>query len=105
MLARGSLAGVGGRREGVAWALLGVVLFSFSVPFTKVAVEGFNPFLTATGRAVIAGALALTRLAGRPSPRPPRAQLRPIFLPMLGAVFGWPILLALALQRTTAAHA
>jgi drug/metabolite transporter (DMT)-like permease len=89
----------------VAWALLGVVLFSFSVPFTKVAVEGFNPFLTATGRAVIAGALALALLAWRRVPRPPRDQLRPIFLTMLGAVFGWPILLALALQRTTAAHA
>jgi drug/metabolite transporter (DMT)-like permease len=89
----------------VAWALLGVVLFSFSVPLTKVAVEGFNPFLTATGRAVIAGALALVLLAWRRVPRPPRDQLRPIFLTMLGAVFGWPILLALALQRTTAAHA
>jgi drug/metabolite transporter (DMT)-like permease len=89
----------------VAWALLGVVLFSFSVPLTKVAVEGFDPFLTATGRAVIACALALILLAWRRVPLPPRDQLRPIFLTMLGAVFGWPILLALALQRTTAAHA
>jgi drug/metabolite transporter (DMT)-like permease len=89
----------------VAWALLGVVLFSFSVPLTKVAVEGFNPFLTATGRAVIAGGLALVMLVWRGAPRLPREQLRPIVLTMLGAVFGWPILLALALQRTTAAHA
>jgi drug/metabolite transporter (DMT)-like permease len=36
---------------------------------------------------------------------PPREQLRPLLLTMLGAVFGWPILLALALQRTTSAHA
>jgi drug/metabolite transporter (DMT)-like permease len=96
---------VEGRREGVAWALLGVVLFSFSVPLTKVAVEGFDPFLTATGRAVIAGALALVLVAWRRVPRPPRDQLRPLLATMLGAVFGWPILLALALQRTTSAHA
>jgi drug/metabolite transporter (DMT)-like permease len=96
---------VGERREGVAWALLGVVLFSFSVPFTKVAVEGFDPFLTATGRAVIAGALAVALLAWRRVPRPPRDQLRPLLVTMIGAVFGWPILLALALQRTTSAHA
>ncbi len=89
----------------MAWALLGVLLFSFSVPLTKVAIGGFDPFLTATGRAVIAGVLALVMLVWRRAPRLPREQLRPILLTMLGAVFGWPILLALALQRTTAAHA
>ena len=89
----------------MAWALLGVVLFSFSVPLTKVAVEGFDPFLTATGRAALAGALAVVLLLWRRVPRPPRDQLRSLFLTMLGAVFGWPILLALALQRTTSAHA
>jgi drug/metabolite transporter (DMT)-like permease len=93
------------RREGLVWALLGVVLFSFSVPLTKVAVEGFDPFLTATGRAVIAGALAFAVVSWRRVPLPPRHQLRPLVMTMLGAVFGWPILLALALQRTTAAHA
>jgi drug/metabolite transporter (DMT)-like permease len=89
----------------VAWALLGVVLFSFSVPLTKIAIKGFDPFLTATGRAAIAGALAVALLAWRRVPRPPRDQLRPLLATMLGAVFGWPILLALALQRTTSAHA
>ena len=88
----------------MAWALLGVVLFSFSVPLTKVAVEGFDPFLTATGRAAIAGAIAVVLLARRRVALP-RDQLRPLLVTMLGAVFGWPILLALALQRTTAAHA
>jgi drug/metabolite transporter (DMT)-like permease len=94
----------GGRREGVALALLGVVLFSFSVPLTKVAVRGFDPFLTATGRAVIAGAIAGVLLRVRRVPLPPRHQLRSLFVTMLGAVFGWPILVALALQRTTSAH-
>jgi drug/metabolite transporter (DMT)-like permease len=88
----------------MAWALLGVVLFSFSVPLTKVAVKGFNPFLTATSRAAIAGALAVVLLVCRRVPRPPAEQLRPLVLTMLGAVFGWPILVALALQRTTSAH-
>jgi drug/metabolite transporter (DMT)-like permease len=92
------------RREGLAWALLGVALFSFSVPLTKVAVGGFDPFLTAMARAVIAGALAGTLLAVRRVPPPRRAELRPLVVTMLGAVFGWPILLALALERTTSAH-
>ena len=34
------------RREGLAWAFAGVLMFSFSVPLTKEAVGGFSPFLT-----------------------------------------------------------
>jgi drug/metabolite transporter (DMT)-like permease len=92
-------------RRGLAWALLGVVLFSFSLPLTKVAVGGFSPYFTATGRAVIAASLAIVLLLVRRVPWPERAHVRPILFTMLGAVFGWPILLALALERTTSAHA
>ena len=92
-------------RVGLAWALLGVVMFSFSVPLTKVAVGGFSPFFTATGRAVIAGAIALLLLTVRRVPWPDRSSMKPLIFTMVGAVFGWPILLALALERTTAAHA
>lgn len=92
-------------RVGLGWALIGVVLFSFSLPLTKVAVGGFSPFFTATGRAVIAGLLAIIVLAVRRVPWPGRAHLRPLLYTMAGAVFGWPILLALALERTTSAHA
>jgi drug/metabolite transporter (DMT)-like permease len=91
-------------REGLAWALLGVAMFSFSVPLTKVAVGGFDPFLTATGRAAIAGVLAAALLRATHARRPRREELRPLLVTMLGAVFGWPILLALALERTTSAH-
>jgi drug/metabolite transporter (DMT)-like permease len=101
---RAVVAPVAVRREGLAWAFAGVVMFSFSVPLTKVAVGGFSPFLTATGRAVIAGLAAAALLAVRRVPPPPAHQLRPLLYTMLGAVFGWPILLALALQRTTSAH-
>src|SRR3954471_23943250 len=100
---RGSLAGMGRQREGLAWALLGVLLFSFSVPLTKVAVEGFDPFLTATGRAVIAGVLAGVVLLVKRVSLPERRHWSPLFFTMLGAVFGWPILLALALRHTTSA--
>jgi drug/metabolite transporter (DMT)-like permease len=92
------------QRQGLVWAFMGVLMFSFSVPLTKVAVGGFNPFLTATGRAVIAGVVAAALLASRRVPLPPAQQLRPLIFTMLGAVFGWPILLALALERTTSAH-
>jgi drug/metabolite transporter (DMT)-like permease len=92
-------------RAGLAWAFLGVLLFSFSLPLTKVAIGGFDPYFTAMGRAVIAGGLALTLLGIRRVRWPAREHLKPLLFTMLGAVFGWPILLALALERTTSAHA
>lgn len=103
----GAMSAVADRRHrvGLAWALLGVVLFSFSLPMTKVAVTGFDPYLTATGRAVIAGALAAVLLRVRRVPWPGRTHLPALLTTTAGAVFGWPILLALALERTTAAHA
>ena len=90
---------------GLLLALLGVLGFSFSLPWTVWALEGFDPFLTATGRAVIAGVVAGVILLVRRVPLPDRALIRPLLYTMAGAVFGWPILIALALQRTTAAHA
>ena len=81
-----------GRREGLVWALLGVVLFSFSVPLTKLAVAGFDTFLTATGRAALAGALAVALLAWRGCLAAARGAATA--LPDdVGAVFGWPNLL------------
>ena len=90
--------------RGLAWAFAGVLIFSFTVPLTKVAVGGFDPYLTATARAAIAGILAATLLVALRVAPPAREYLRPLVITMLAAVFGWPILLALALQRTTSAH-
>ena len=92
-------------RRGLGLAFIAVVLFSTSVPLTKVAIQGFTPLLTATGRAVIAGSIAVVVLAVTRAPRPPRNQVRPLLLTMAGAVFGWPILLAFALEYTSSAHA
>jgi drug/metabolite transporter (DMT)-like permease len=92
-------------RAGLAWAFLAVFLWSFTVPLTKVAVEGFDAVLTATGRAVIAGVIAGVVLLIRQIPLPPRHLWKSLFFVMLGAVFGWPVFMAIALNYTTAAHA
>ena len=92
-------------RQGLAIALLGVVGFSFSLPWTVWALESVTPVFTATGRAVIAAGLAIVVVAVRRVPWPKRHQVKPLLYTMAGAIFGWPILIALALERTTAAHA
>lgn len=92
-------------RIGLLWALVGVILWSFSLPFTKAAVEGFNPFAVAAGRGVIAGLLAVPVLLLTRRRFPPRHLWGPLAWTALGAMLGWPLLLALALQYTTSAHA
>ncbi len=39
---------------GLMWGLLGVAAFSFTVPFTRVAVGGLSPLFIGSGRAVVA---------------------------------------------------
>lgn len=92
-------------RAGLWWALVAVFLWSFTVPLTKIAVEGFPALFTATGRAAIAGVIAAVVLAIRKVPLPPRQLWKPLFFVMLGAVFGWPVFMAIALNYTSAAHA
>lgn len=92
-------------REGLFWALLAVVLWSFSLPFTKLAVEGFDAVTVAAGRGAIAGVLATIVLLLLRRPAPPRHLWRPLAWTALGAMLGWPLLLSLALQYTTSVHA
>lgn len=92
-------------REGLFWALLAVVLWSFSLPFTKLAVEGFDAVTVAAGRGAIAGMLATIVLLLLRRPAPPRRLWRPLAWTALGAMLGWPLLLSLALQYTTSVHA
>lgn len=90
--------------EGLAFALLGVTLFSASIPMTKWAVQGFHPVVTALARAAGAACIAAPILFVRRVPVPPRRLWRAFAYTALGAVFGWPILIALALQRSASAH-
>lgn len=91
-------------RVGQLYALLGVTLFAASIPMTKLAVAGFDPLVTATARAAIAGCIALPLLKFRGVPFPDRALWKSLAYTSLGAVFGWPVLIALALARSSSAH-
>ena len=91
-------------RVGLALALLGVFFFSLSLPMTKLALDGFNAYFTAFGRAVVAGMLAIAILVIRRVPFPDRSLWRGIWYTVAGAVVGGPVLVALALERTTSAH-
>lgn len=84
--------------------MLGVVIFSGSLPATRVAVAGFPPLFLTSARAVIAAALAVALLSILRQTRPARSDLRPLAIVALGVVVGFPLLTALALQRMTSAQ-
>ncbi|WP_333849426.1 DMT family transporter [Leclercia sp.] len=84
--------------------LLGVVIFSGSLPATRIAVQDFDPFFLTFARASLAGVLALMLILGLKEKRPPAAKIVPLLMVSLGVVVGFPLLTALALQHVTAAH-
>ncbi len=83
---------------------IGVLLFSGSLPATKLALLGFSPLFLTFSRATIAGLLALIALLVFKETRPNRKQIIPLIIVALGVVLGYPLLSALALQHITSAH-
>ncbi|NES10354.1 DMT family transporter [Pseudomonas laurentiana] len=83
---------------------IGVLIFSGSLPATRVAVLAFDPVFLTVARASIAGVLALCVLLLFKERRPARHQLLPLLVVALGVVAGFPLLTALALQYVTSAH-
>lgn len=84
--------------------LLGVIIFSGSLPATRIAVSGFSPVFLTSARAVIATLLGIALLVMLKQSRPSRQDIVSLTIVALGVVVGFPLLTALALQHITAAH-
>jgi drug/metabolite transporter (DMT)-like permease len=83
---------------------LGVLIFSGSLPATRVAIADFDPVFLTVARAAIAALLAIPLLVLLRQKRPDRADYASLAVVALGVVVGFPLLTALALQHITAAH-
>lgn len=83
---------------------IGVLLFSGSLPATKLAVTEMNPIFVTIARAGIAGVLALFVLLIYKEKRPAKDQIFSLVLVSIGCVIGFPLLSSLALQYLTSAH-
>ena len=90
--------------EGWGSGLLGVIIFSGSLPATRVAVGGFTPLFLTSARAVIAALLGAALLLALRQKRPAVGDFGSLAIVALGVVVGFPLLTALALQHVTAAH-
>ena len=89
---------------GWIYGLTGVVIFSGSLPATRVAVMDFDPLFLTVARAVIAGLLGLCLLFAFREKRPARGDIVSLAIVALGCVIGFPLLTALALKHVTSAH-
>ena len=83
---------------------IGVLCFSFSFPATVWALSGFGPWALTGLRGVLAAALAAAGLIACRVPVPARADWPGLAVVAGGCVAGFPLLTALALQTSSAAH-
>ncbi|CCB67310.1 DMT family transporter [Hyphomicrobium sp. MC1] len=90
--------------DGWISGLIGVIIFSGSLPATRVAVSGFSPLFLTSARAVIAALLAAMLLIALRQKKPDRSELLPLGIVAAGVVIGFPLLTAIALQHITSAH-
>ncbi|SEQ73160.1 EamA-like transporter family protein [Faunimonas pinastri] len=92
------------KTEGWGSGLLGVIIFSGSLPATRVAVGGFTPLFLTSARAIIAACRAAALLVLFRQKRPPASDFATLAVVALGVVVGFPLLTGLALQHMNSAH-
>jgi drug/metabolite transporter (DMT)-like permease len=93
-------------RSTAGWGsgLLGVIIFSGSLPATRVAIADFSPIFLTSARAAIAAVLGGIFLLALRQARPSKNDIFSLAVVALGVVVGFPLLTGLALQHITAAH-
>jgi drug/metabolite transporter (DMT)-like permease len=90
--------------RGLAWGVLGVALFSLTLPATRAAVAHLDPWFVASGRGLVAALAAAVVLVATRQEFPTRAQFGTLGLSSLGVVFGFPFFVTWAMQHVPATH-
>ena len=93
--------------SGLILGVIGVIIFSLTMPMTKIAMTGelLSPWFVWAGRAVLAAVAGIAYLLATRAPWPPRSAWWPLAGATVGIVFGWPLLNTLALQTVPSSHA
>ncbi|MFM2282277.1 MAG: hypothetical protein RLZZ444_4508 [Pseudomonadota bacterium] len=84
--------------------LIGVIIFSGSLPATRLAVLQLDPLFVTVTRAAVAGILAIVLLLLFRERRPAPRDLVSLGIVALGVVVGFPLLTAFALKHVSSAH-
>ncbi len=93
--------------KGLLLGAVGVLIFSLTLPMTKIAMEGgvINAWFAWAGRTVLGAFAGIAFLVLKKHGLPPKAAWLPIAGATFGIVFGWPLVNTIALQSTDASHA
>ncbi|MES2511655.1 MAG: DMT family transporter [Pseudomonadota bacterium] len=96
--------------KGLWLGLLGIVIFSLTLPMTRLAVgtpeaPQMSGVFLALGRAVVAAALSAVFLLVVRAPWPRREDWWPLAVTAGGVVFGFPLLTSIAMRHVEAVHA
>ena len=90
--------------RGYMLGLVGVAIFSLTLPLTRIAVVELDPLFISLGRTVLAAAIALPLLLVTRQPIPTAADLKQLLFVASGVVFGFPVLSAIAMKSVPASH-
>ena len=96
--------------RGLWLGLLGIVIFSLTLPLTRLAVgtpdaPQMSGAFVAFGRAVVAAALSAVFLLATRAPLPQRQHWLPLLITAGGVVFGFPLFTSIAMRYVEAVHA
>ncbi len=86
------------------YGFLGVLMFSLTLPATRIAVTGFDPIFVGLGRAIVAAGLSLILLLVTRQTVPPLRFLPNFAIVTGGVVIGFPLLSAIAMKDAAASH-
>ena len=89
---------------GFIYGFLGVLVFSLTLPATRLAVSSFDPVFVGLGRAIVAAGLSFILLVVTRQTIPPLRFLPNFCLVVAGVVVGFPLLSAIAMRDEPASY-
>jgi drug/metabolite transporter (DMT)-like permease len=90
--------------KGMLIGFIGILIFSLTLPVSKIAVLSFDPYFIAFGRATLAAVVALAYLIYKKEPMPSKADFTKFVVIALGVVFGFPIFTTVAMTDGSSSH-
>lgn len=90
--------------QGLLLGLLGVTMLSVTLPATRLAVADFDPLLVGLARATIPAIPAAILLLLTRQSRPTGQEVIRLLIASIGIVFGFPILMTIAMKTLPSAH-
>jgi drug/metabolite transporter (DMT)-like permease len=84
--------------------LIGVVIFSLTLPMTRIVVAEFHPLLNGLGRALVASIPAAALLAWRRERWPSWPQVKSLAVVSLGVIIAFPVFSAWSMKTVPASH-